>query len=241
LSTAFPIYLAMTAAEFHSSPVISQPVAWMACHFSCYGTGLSNLPSSLPKGSMLIVNDRTPVCGHDPLRITDQLTEIVDKLRPECILLDFQRPEEAETAAIAEAIVSGLRCPVGVSEGYADTLDCPVFLPPPPLDQPLKLHLQPWEHREIWLEAALDKTTITVTEDGSTFSPGMFSPDPDSSFREESLFCHYRVETTDASARFHLFRTREDLSSLLEAAESLGVTRAVGLYQELSQSSRRGC
>lgn len=235
MSTAFPFYLAMTAAEFHRSSVISQPVAWMACHFSCYGTGLSNLPTSLPQDSMLIVNDRTPVCGHDSRLIVEQLAEAVDRLHPECILLDFQRPNYPETATIAKAIVSQLACPVGVAEGYADTLDCPVFLPPPPLDQPLKFHLQPWEHREIWLEAALDKTTITVTEDGSTFSSGVFSPDLDNSFREESLFCHYRVETTDTSAQFHLFRTREDLSSLLETAESLGVTRAVGLYQELSQ------
>ena len=208
MSTAFPFYLAMTAAEFHSNPVISQPAAWMACHFSCYGTGLSNLPTSLPEGSMLIVNDRTPVCGHDPFLIVEQLTEAVDRLHPGCILLDFQRPNYPETAAIAQAIVSQLACPVGVAEGYADTLDCPVFLPPPPLDQPLKIHLQPWEHREIWLEAALDKTTITVTEEGSTFSPGIFSPDPDSSFYEGSLFCHYRVETTDTSALFHLFRTQ---------------------------------
>ena len=33
--------------------------------------------------------------------------------------------------------------------------------------------------------------------------------------------------------RFTLFRTPEDLDALLTEGEALGVTRAVGLYQEL--------
>ena len=37
-------FLAMTAAEIRANPDISSPIGWMACHFSPYGTGLSNLP-----------------------------------------------------------------------------------------------------------------------------------------------------------------------------------------------------
>ena len=69
-------YLAMTPAEFNS---VSQPppdFAYMACHFSPYGTGLGNLPTVLPPESLLILNDRTPIHGHDPQRIFDQLKDV---------------------------------------------------------------------------------------------------------------------------------------------------------------------
>ena len=75
-----PIYLAMTAAEFRQNPAISGKIGWMACHFSPYGTGLSNCPTELPPGSMLILNDRTPVCGHDPALIAAQLAEMATQL-----------------------------------------------------------------------------------------------------------------------------------------------------------------
>ena len=98
-----PCYLAMTAAEFASAPVLPEKLAWMACHFSCYSTGISNLPLTLPKGSMLILNDRTPVSGHDPLRIAQQLQQVVEELEIERVLLDLQRPNCEETARIVEA------------------------------------------------------------------------------------------------------------------------------------------
>ena len=47
-------YLAMTAAEMIGSTFLPQKAAWMACHFSPYSTGLCNLPSALPPGSLLI-------------------------------------------------------------------------------------------------------------------------------------------------------------------------------------------
>lgn len=51
--------------------------------------------------------------------------------------------------------------------------------------------------------------------------------------RDEKLHCHYQIHTDADSARFTLFHTPEDLDALLTEGEALGVTRAVGLYQEL--------
>ena len=60
-------FLAMTAAEMRNISVCPPKIAWMACHFSPYGLGLSNMPKDLPSNSLLIVDDYTPPSGHDPL------------------------------------------------------------------------------------------------------------------------------------------------------------------------------
>ena len=57
LSIGIRLNLAMTAAELGAAPLPSHP-AWMACHFSPYSTGLTNLPPKLPQDSLLILNDR---------------------------------------------------------------------------------------------------------------------------------------------------------------------------------------
>ena len=235
---AFPFYLARTAAEFSAEVPDSPDCAWMACHFSSYGTGLSNLPAQLPEGAMIILNDRIPVCGHDPEVIFRQLRELVSQLKPGCILLDFQRPEEPQTERIAAALAGLSDCPVGISELYAPGLSCPVFLPPPPLDIPLADYLLRWKGRELWLEAAMECATITVTEAGSRYEPLPFSPPPEDAFHEPKLHCHYRTQIDEDAVTFHLYRTLEDLNGLLSEAESLGVTRAAGLYQQLGAFAR---
>ena len=73
-----PLYLAMTAAEIRANTDFPPNIGYMACHFSPYGTGLSNCPAHLPEGSMLILNDRTPVYGHCPERIAQQLMEMAE-------------------------------------------------------------------------------------------------------------------------------------------------------------------
>ena len=236
MSTAFPLYLALTAAEFSSCHTLPSALAWMACHFSCYGTGLSNVPEALPKGAMLILNDRTPVYGHDAGRIVAQLTQMAEQWQLDSILLDFQRPDNPETAAIAQAIVEALPCPVGVSDSYAAAFSCPVFLSPPPLYCPIDAYLAPWSGKELWLEAALGSQTIIVTENGSQYGPLLPEEGTEPCFEEPQLLCHYHIALTQTQADFTLFRTREDLDALLNAAESLGVTKAVGLYQELGNT-----
>lgn len=228
-----PLYLAMTAGEMEGNSSLPEHPGYMACHFSPYSTGLSNRPAMLPQGAMLILNDRTPMAGHDPALIGSQLADIVTEFGCDCVLLDFQRPGSEEVRALASIIPDALPCPVGVSELYAAELSCPVFLPPVPADTSVREYLLPWAGREIWLEAAMDGKVITLTPKGSQFMALAKGERPEDGFRDEELHCHYHITLGQEDARFFLYRTREDLQNLLAAAESLGVTRAVGLWQEL--------
>ena len=223
----------MTAAEFQKTSPLPEHAAWMACHYSPYGLGLSNCPRQLPEEAMLILNDRTPPQAHDPEVIARQLKELAESLHYKYILLDFQRPDLPENAAVVKAVLSAPPCPVGVSELYAREVSCPVFLPPVPHHVPLSEHLAPWQGREIWLEAALDRETITVTEKGAAVSPPS-GPFPDSGPEDGDLHCHYHIRTCSDRIDFTLWRTKDDLAALLEQAEGAGVTQAVGLWQELN-------
>lgn len=230
---AIPLFLAMTGWEISKNAEFSQNIAWMACHFSPYGTGLTNLPGALPPGSMVILNDRTPVCGHDPTLIAAQLAAVVEEKQCMGVLLDFQRPDEQETAAIAEILVQELSCPVGVSHYYAQNLSCPVFLPPVPLHVLPEEYLAPWQGREVWLECALDGATITITAEGSAVTPLPYPELENYRHRDANLCCHYEIDITEKQAQFHLGRSHDDLHDLLAAAERINVTHAIGLFQEL--------
>lgn len=224
-------FLAMTAAEFCGSSFLPAKIGWMACHFSPYSAGLSNLPRSLPEGSLLIVNDLTPIHGHDPEFVIKQLMDCAESFRCSGVLLDFQRECSDEALQMAAEIVNALPCPVGVSEIYADSLSCPVFLPPLPHHIPLADWLKPWQDREVWLEAALDAEEILLTENDPSILP-LSCPIGDEGFVDTVLHCHYRSEVFDHYAKFTLWRTRDDIASLLEEAESMNIHTAVGLWQE---------
>ena len=224
-------FLAMTAAEFCGSSFLPAKVGWMACHFSPYSVGLSNLPRNLPEGSLLIVNDITPIHGHDPEIIVDQLRNCVDNLRCSGVLLDLQRADSEETMFMAKEIVDTLPCAVAVSEIYAGGLSCPVFLPHLPHHIPLVDWIKPWQGREIWLEVALDAEEITLTKNDTSIHSLPCSL-PEDGHPEEILHCHYQLRLQEDSATFTLWRTRDDIASLLEEAESLNIHTAVGLWQE---------
>lgn len=227
-----PHYLAMTAAELsHCTPAF--PTAWLACHFSAYHPGLSNLPISLPPGSLLVLDDSAPMANHDPEVIETQLRQCVQALNCQGLLLDFQRPDNPAARALAERLTQSFPCPVGVSHLYAQGRNCPVFLPPPPLHSPLSDHLQPWKGREIWLEAALEQEHLTLTKAGCQISSA--SEIPENGFPDEKLHCHYRAQILEDAVQFTLWRTQTDLEGLLAEAEGLGVTLAVGLWQELHE------
>lgn len=231
----FPLNLAMTATEMSGCVEFPKHIAWMACQFSPCGQGITNIPKTLPAGAMLILNDRFPCQGHCADLVAHQLAELVGQFSCESILLDFQRPVEEEPEAIVRAIVEARPCPVAVSEGYAKNLSCPVFLSPGPLHIPPEKYLAPWQDREIWLEAALCQEILTVTEKGTAFAP-QFPPNfLEGGFFDETLCCFYRTEILEDEIRFTLFDTRDSLSEKLKKAHALGVTRAVGLYQELGK------
>ena len=229
---AIPMFLAITGAEWGENRTKPEKIAWMACHFSPYGTGLSNCPTELPTGSMIILNDRTPICGHDPERIAQQLSQIVQELNCCAVLLDFQRPDEPDTDAVIDAIWENCRCPVGVTEYYARNRNCPVFLSPVPLNVPVAKHFDPWKGREIWLDIAMDAMEITITKDGTRTAP---LPDPEpwsEDHRCDELHCHYHIDVHPERIQFQLYRTPEDIVELLRAAEEWGATHAIGLFQE---------
>ncbi len=228
-------FLAMTAAEMYAASSLPPKIAWMACHFSPYQLGLSNLPIELPPDSLLIVDDFTPPQGHDPGLIREQLLACVEALQCCGVLLDFQREDSAESAAIVKQLAAELPCHVAVSECYAKDLECPVFLSLLPPSVPLKEQILPWKGRELWLELGTDGERITLTEKGAE---SVLLPYPDPSFpgfAEQALHCHYAMEANEKSARFTLWRTKDDREDLLEEAATLGITNAVGLFQELGQ------
>jgi hypothetical protein len=227
-----PLFLAMNASELTAFPP-PENCAWMACHFSSCGEGISNIPRTLPPGSMLILNDRVPCQGHSADLVAAQIREAASHLQCESILLDFQRPDNPETESVVQAILDTAPCTVCVSERYGRNLPCPILLGPPPLHMPMKDYLAPWKNHEIWLEAALCQSHITVTEKGTEFSPCYPGDNLDGVFFEEALCCHYHTQFAEGHILFTLFDTPESLAKKLELAHSLGISRAVGLWQEL--------
>lgn len=231
-----PLYLALTAAEIpHISP-LPHFCSYMACHFSPYTEGLSNIPDTLPFGSLLILNDRIPCDHHSADLVAGQLCTAVGHLGCESVLLDFERPPDAGSQAIVRAIMQALPCAVAVTEAYASAFSCPVFLPPAPLHTPLAAYLAPWQSREIWIEAALCQEKITVTKAGTTFTPIFPTQQLNGGFYDSKLHCNYHTVVSDEQIDFTLFDTHETLKEKLELARSLGVARAVGLYQELGNT-----
>lgn len=231
---ALPCYLAMTAAEIAANSVLPPRMAWMACHFSPSGPGLTNLPSALPPGAILILDDSVPICDHKPEKIVQELKKLLNCFDISSVLLDFQRPDNPAATAVVQSIVSNLPGPVGVSELYAQDLDCPVFLSPPPPHCLLDKYLAPWQGRNIFLEAALSCETVTITDKGVLFTSDPLEKALKDGHSDNSLHCHYTVETSENQIRFFLYRTRDDLNQLLQEAEHFGVSRAIGLYQELN-------
>lgn len=226
-------FLAMTAAEMHNCTAFPSRIAWMACHFSPGGSGLSNLPPALPEDALLIVNDSTPIHGHDPEEITRQLIRCIRDRESACIVLDFQRPDHPETAELVKYLSHTLPVSPVVSEFYAVESDGPVLLSPLPLSVPLEQYLSGWKNREIWLDLGCWGEVLTLTEAGCESTPLPPWDLPEQGFPEEKLHCHYQIHSTEQSAEFVLWRTEADLFTLLEESEALGVANAVGLFQEL--------
>ena len=229
-------FMALTAGELSRCNRLNFPVAWMACHFSPYHTGLSNLPEQLPPGSLIMINDSAPPYNHDSHKIAQQLQRLQQDLQPKGFVLDFQRPDFPENKALAEHLVDTLPCPVAVSDLYAQGLSCPVFLSAPPLAVPLDRHIKPWEGQEVWLEAVLSQETLTLTKDGCSREETFLTPDPLPHFNQK-LHCQYDFTLEQSQAIFILRRTEQELYDLLHCAENMGITTAISLYQQMKNSA----
>ena len=228
---ALPLYLAETAAEMGGNTVLPPIPACMACHFSPGGTGLSGLSAFLPPGSMLILDDSTPMGNHNPEQILRELTAAVERFSSECVLLDFQRPGNPAQQELAALLAVSLPCPVGVSEHYAkEGLACPVFLPPLPLHLPLAEYIAPWKGRPVWLELMPACEVYAITAKGCTKSACQDT----GTFRhfDEPACCRYRIEVSEDAIRFILARGPLELEQLRRSEE---IDCFVGLYQDFAQ------
>ena len=220
------VFLAGAAAK----PLVPR-FAYMAVHFSSFGRGLSNLPGSLPKGSVILLDDSMEPMDHDPEMVTRQLAELIDRVAPTAVLLDFQRPITKQLQVMAEAIIKALPCPMGVTKAYAKELGCPVFLPPPPANKALGDYIGPWKKQGVYLEIAPEGLEITVTETGSSAIP--IFPVSGLPLEDKRLHCHYNVKVLQDKVVFTICRYKEDLAQLVQEAEDSGVLGCVGLYGEL--------
>lgn len=228
-----PCYLAMTAAQYASCTALPPCMGWMACHFSLHNNGLSNLPEQLPEASMLILDDSIPMENHSIDTILSQLTDAVQRLDIGAVLLDFQRQSIPQEKQLASAIGASLSCPTAAPPEYA-AKTMAVFLPPIPLNKPLKPCLSKFSGREIWLDAAPVPCQFKITAKGCHCESPCFAAPETLLHHDLQSHCHYSIQVSDTDVTFTLGRSKEDFSNWLQDAQGLGVTRVVGLYQELA-------
>ena len=201
-----PLYLAMSAVEMRPIP---RP-AFLVLEDS-------QIP---PAGVLPVITDAFPLDRQTLLRLCQGR---------EAVLLDFERPPTEEV----REMIRHLPCPAAAPPGYSDK--GPVFLPPAPLHMPMEEYLSPWKGREIWLEAALQRQVVTVTEEGCAVFPPCTNTDFKGGFHSQKLQCRFLQNFSENRAVFTLFDTPDTLRIKLDRAGELGVTRAIGLFQELGE------
>ena len=218
-------YLAMTASEILETGIVPEKLALISDPDS-----LDRLPGWIPAETVLLLTDETAL-GQEHLDALQRLTEAG---RVSEVILDFQKPGDEITEDFTRLALKTLRCPVCVSQQYGQGLECPVLLPPAPPDESLEEYLLPWAGRGVWLEGALEKMKVTVTEGGAVSTPPRPWTGEKIGFRDENLCCHYSYSVTD-KAEFCLWRTGEDLKRLLEKAEGEEFCRMICLFQEVGE------
>ena len=215
-----PLYLAMTVDELERCPRLPEQLGWMACHFSPYGRGLTDLPEALPPGSLLLCDDRIPILHHDAALVAVQLAQLAKTLRCRAIVLDFQQPESAQGARIAEAVSEAAECPVVLPPAYAHCGTGPVLLPPPRLWDPISRVAEAWKGRTLWMEWVIQAAEVTVTETESRYTSLEQPPEPGKQDRTDPvLCCRYRTELAGDRAAFLLWDAVQTLEKKRRAAE----------------------
>lgn len=229
----FQCYIAMTAAEYSIAEKLPENIAWMACHFSCYGTGLSNFPPALAENSMIIINDILPPSAHDPEEIADQLRHLKESCHFSSILLDFQRERTSKSEIIAKHICRSLDCPVGVCENYADCGNGTIFINMPKPHHALSDILSQWNGYEIWLEAAIETEMAVIRKDNCQLSSTHYIEPDETYLTSTALQNRYKLDVLENHIELTYTRDIHQLKLLLKEAKDAGVMRAIGLYQQL--------
>ena len=231
-----PLYHAMTAAEFSFARKLPRHIAWMACHFSAYSTNLSNLPTEIPPGSMIIINDKMPPSGHDKFAIAEQLNRLADQYRVSSFLFDFERKETEETAEMIYYLTSSVNSPVVVTEVYAHASKGPVLISMPPPHISLKKQIANIQNRELWLELAMETEIAIIDSNGCHFQPYGGEVFPAMEFTDSTLHTKYRLQICNNHANYLLKREIAEVADIMKEAKSLGVTTFVGLYQQFGMN-----
>ena len=224
---ANPLYLAMTEAEFLSCEEKPQHIAWMACHFSPYSQGISNIPQELPEGSILMLNDRIEPTIHDVSLVAMELAKTAEKYCCSSVILDFQRPGIDLTEHMIQPIISALPCPAAVSHHYAKGLDCGVLLPLPPVRCNLLSYLAQWKDREIWLDVYDRWEQVRITDSMTEISEERPAAVPLLPHFDESSICRYRLDIMQDCAVFTLHRGIDEIQTI-----DLPQLHLIGLWQE---------
>lgn len=245
---SIPLYLAMTAAEFSTAPALPPRIAWMAMHFPVSGPGLSGRPHRLPPGSLVLLDDLTPWCGHSLESVCQETIDVLLRTGAAGLLLDFERPPTEETLRLANCLTQCCReagCPIGMPPGYLDHgSEAAVFLPPLPCHRPPEQVLEPFQGREIWLEAATCGCRVALGPDGPSLTlenPQLLEAESESmpTFTDPHLHCRYYSRLNEAGVELALYDTWEMLTRKLEHCQALGVTLAVGIWKRSPLSGKR--
>lgn len=214
-------YLAVTEKEIGN---FSGPVAWMACRFAQRQPGLENLPSQLPPGSLIMVDDLQPIFGHSPARVARQLESLCKKHRSAGIILDLQRKKTPQAMQMVKALLQIKEIPIALTPEYAREFSCPVLVTVP-IHLKLQQVVAPWKGREIWLDIPMGQVNLRqgkVTEEKSSHS-GSYQWD-------RFLCCGYAKTGQDA---YTLCRTKAMLPKILDEAAKLGIAKALILASEI--------
>lgn len=238
---SIPMYLAMTAGEFSKAYPLPPRTAWMAMHFSVSGPGLSNRPTALPPGSLLILDDQIPWNGHSLEAVCQETVDTLLLTGAAGLLLDFERSPTEETRCLASLLTQCCReahYPIGMPPAFLGQEHAAVFLPPLPCWQSPGEALAPYAGLEIWLEAAPCGCRVSLQTDGVTMQPeeaGILAETAKKhiSFLDSKLHCHYFATPAPEGLQLSLYDTAESLEEKLEACRPYGVTLAIAIWRQV--------
>ena len=228
-----PLYLAMTGREILAAQPSASRCAYMACHFSPYGLGLSNLPKALPEGAVILLSDRIPPGGHDAEVVVAQLEELVRQFQPKAIVLDLETAGNGFCRELAVKCSGISGAEITVAAAYAKDLPCSVFVGAGALWTPAEKLLKPWQGRKLWVEAVLQRGLVTVTDQGAGYEELPWEPPEEELPVDEDLQVAYRIRQTKDAVEVMLWRGKEQLPKWMEKLEQLGAEGFLGLYQQL--------